>query len=65
MTPQDVQRIAVAQEHEQGYRVGFALFGAGENSDNAAVRLGAVRAVVVAAVGQPLPDGQLTMDVAA
>lgn len=49
----DLQRVAVAQQVEQGHRVGYMLFGAGENSAELCVRVATVRARAVAAVGEP------------
>lgn len=51
MSWQDVQRIAVAQEYEQGYRIGCMLFGDGENGSELNVRVASIRARAVAAVG--------------
>ena len=47
----DLQRVAVAFEHECGYRIGFMVFGDGENSPEFNVRLATVKSRVVAAVG--------------
>jgi hypothetical protein len=49
----DQQHIAVAFEHEVGYRIGFMVFGDGENSPTRETRLLTVRSRGFAAVGDP------------
>ncbi len=57
----DLQRLAVAFEFEEGYRIGFMLFGDGENSPEFNVRLSAIRSRAVAAVGEPPAPGQMEL----